>query len=167
MCPPAIAPFLLAASTAVSAVGSVVSGIGQAQQARYAATVADRNATLAADQAKRAEENTAIEAQRRYRQSAQLMGAQQAAMAANGVDISFGTAAQNNLDARMIAAEDVGQIYQSGADTVKGLDIQGWNYRAEASAQRSKATGAIVNGLFSAASTALGGASQVAKMRAK
>lgn len=156
---------LTIAAAAVTAGGQIAQGIGQAQQARYAASIADQNARLSADQAKRAEDNTAIEAQRRYRQSAQVMGAQQAAMAANGVDVSFGTAAQNNLDARMIAAEDVGQIYQQGSDTVKGLDIQGWNYRGEANAQRAKASGAIVNSVFSAASTALGGASQIAKMK--
>ncbi len=165
MCPPALAPFLLAATTAVSSVGSVISGIGQANQANYAATIADQNARLSADQAKRAEENTAIEAQRRYRQSAQVLGAQQAAMAANGVDLNFGTALDVSRDARMIAAEDVGQIYQQGADTVKGLDIQAWNYRGEANAQRAKASGALVSGIFGAAGTALGGASQFAKMK--
>lgn len=162
MCDPVT---LTIAATAVTAAGQVASGIGQSQQARYAATIADRNAQLSADQAKRAEENTALEAQRRYRQSAQVLGAQQAAMAANGVDINFGSAVDASRDARMIAAEDVGQIYRAGSDQVKNLDIQGWNSRAEANAQRAKASGAIVNSVFSAASTALGGASQVSKMK--
>ncbi|CAB4120768.1 hypothetical protein UFOVP5_5 [uncultured Caudovirales phage] len=157
---------LTIAAAAVTAGGQIASGIGQAQQARYSATIADRNATLAADQGKRVEENTALEAQRRYRQSAQVLGGQQAAMAANGVDLNFGSAVDVSRDARMIAAEDVGQIYRQGSDQVKGLDIQGWNYRGEANAQRAKASGAIVNSVFSAASTALGGASQASKLKA-
>ena len=108
MCDPVT---LTIAATAVTAAGQVASGIGQAQQARYAAAMSERNAKLDADQAKRAEENTALEAQRRYRQSAQMLGAQQAAMAANGVDINFGSALDLQRDSRMLAAEDVGQIY--------------------------------------------------------
>jgi len=163
MCDPVT---LTIAAAAVTATGQVVSGIGQANQARYAARVADRNAQLSADQAKRTEENTAIEAQRRYRQSSQVLGAQQAAMAANGVDLNFGSAVDVSRDSRMLAAEDVGQIYRAGSDQVKNLDIQAWNSRAEANAQRSKASGAIINSVFSAASTALGAATQVSKMKA-
>lgn len=166
MCGPALAVPLAIAATAVTATGQIVSGIGQANQAAYAAQVAEQNRRIAADQAKDAEANTAIAAQQRYRQLAQTRGAQQAAMAANGVDINFGTATELDRDTVMIGAEDIGQIYKAGNQKVIGLDREGWNYQAEANAQRAKASGAIVNGLFSAAGTALSGASQVAKMKA-
>ena len=64
-------------------------------------------------------------------------------------------------------AEDVAQIDKAGSERTKGFDTESWNYRSEAAAQRSKASGAIVSGFMNAASTALGGASQMAKMRPK
>lgn len=66
----------------------------------------------------------------------------------------------------MIGAEDVGQIYKAGSERTKGLDREAWNYGAEAKAQRSKASGAIVSGFISAASTALAGASQASMLKA-
>lgn len=150
------------ASTAVSAGGQIVGAIGKSQQATYAASIAERNRVQAANQAKDAAENTALEAQRRYRQLNQTRGAQLAAMAANGVDLNFGTAVDVQRDTLMIGAEDVGQIYKAGNEKVKGFDNEAWNYAAEGAAQRAKAKGAIVEGVFGAAGTALGGASQLA-----
>lgn len=166
MCGPALVAPLLIASTAISAGGQILSGISQNNQARYAATIADRNAVIASNQAKDAEANTQLEAQRRYRQSAQALGAQQAALAANGVDINFGTAVDLQRDSRMFAAEDVGQIYKAGNERAKGFDNEAWNYRAEGRAKRAQGSGALMEGLFGAAGTALGGASQLAKYRA-
>lgn len=165
MCGPALAAPLLIASTVLTAGSQIMSGIAQQGQANYAAGVANRNAGIAANQAKDAEANTQIEARRRYRESSQALGAQQAALAANGVDINFGTAVDLQRDSRMFAAEDVGQIYKAGSERAKGFDNEAWNYRAEARAQKAKGKGALIEGLFGAAGTALGGASQVAKMK--
>lgn len=163
MCLPAAT--LLIAATAAASMGQVVSGIGQAQQYRQEAQIADRNRALANDQARDSIDNTNLEAQRRYRMLAQTQGSQQASMAANGVDIDFGSALDLQRDTAMIGAEDVTQIYKAGNERTKGYDISAWNYGNQASASRAKASGAIVSGLFGAASTALGGASQVSKMK--
>jgi len=160
----AAAPLLLAA-TAVSSISQIAGGFMQAGQARYAAQIADMNAKTAAGQANDSELNTQLEAQRRYRMLAQTKGSQEAAMAANGIDLGFGTALDIQRDTAMIGAEDVAQIYKAGSERTKGFDTESWNYRSEAAAQRSKASGAIVSGFMSAASTALGGASQMAKMK--
>lgn len=162
----ALTPLMIAA-TAVSTIGSVVGAIGQAKQANYAASIADRNAKIAAGQAADSVQNTNLEAHRRARLLAQTQGDQQAALAANGVDINFGTSLDLQRDTAMIGAEDLGQIYKAGNERTRGFDTQSGNYRAEASAQRAKASGAIVNGLFDAVGTALGGASQIAKLNAK
>ena len=162
----AAAPLLLAA-TAVSSISQIAGGFMQAGQSRYAAQIADMNAKTAAGQARDSEENTQLEAQRRYRMLAQTKGSQEAAMAANGIDLGFGTALDIQRDTAMIGAEDVAQIYKAGSERTKGFDTESWNYRSEAAAQRSKASGAIVSGFMNAASTALGGASQMAKMRPK
>lgn len=156
---------LLIASAALSAGASIYGGFQQAAQARYAAGIADQNQRIAAQQAQDSENNTALEAQRRYRMLAQTKGAQEAALAANGVDLNFGTALDLQRDTAMIGAEDIGQIYKSGAERTRGFDIEGWNYGAEAKALRSKASGAIVGGFLNAAGTALGGASQTSKLK--
>ncbi|MEQ6413224.1 hypothetical protein ODX41_20165, partial [Salmonella enterica subsp. enterica serovar Enteritidis] len=107
MCEPTTA--LLIASTAMSSIGAVTAGIGQAQHYRYQAQIADQNARLANEQARDSIENTNLEAQRRYRELAQMKGAQTAAMAANGVDLNFGSPVDIQKDTAMIGAEDVGQ----------------------------------------------------------
>ena len=166
MClPAALAVPALIASTVVSSVGAVVSGIGQAQQANYQASVADQNRVLANNQARDSIDNTNLEAQRRYRALAQTQGNQQAAMAANGVDLNFGSALDVQRDTAMIGAEDASQIYKAGAERTKGYEINAFNFASQASAERAKASGAMIGGLFNAASTALGGASQISKMR--
>lgn len=156
---------LLIASTALSAVGSVVGAVGQANQAKYAASIADQNAKIASEQAHDSIENTNLEARSRARMIGKMQGDQQAALAANGVDINFGTSLDLQRDVMMIGAEDLGNIYKGGNERTKSFDRQSWNYQAEAAAQRSKASGAIMQGIFGAAGTALGGASQIAKMK--
>jgi hypothetical protein len=163
MCLPAI-PLMIAA-TAISSIGSIVGAVGQSNQAKYAANVADQNAKIAANQAHDSELNTNLEARQRARAIGQTQGAQQAAMAANGVDLNFGTSMDIQRDTYMIGSEDLTQIYKQGNERTKGFDMQAGNYRAEAASQRAKASGAMVGGIFGAASTALGGATQVAKMK--
>jgi hypothetical protein len=158
MCVP-VAVALGIASTVVSATGAVVSGIGQKQQADYQAQVQDQNAKLAEDQAQDSILNTNLEAQRRYRDLAQTKGAQQAAMAANGVDLNFGSATDVQRDTAMIGAEDVAQIYKGGNERTKGFEINAFNARSEAVADRAKGVGALTDGIFKGFATALSGAS--------
>jgi hypothetical protein len=143
----------------------MVSGIGQAQQFRYQAGIDQQNATRANTQAQDSIQNTNIEAQRRYRELSQTKGAQAAAMAANGIDLDFGSAVDVQKDTAMIGAEDVSQIYKGGNERTKGFEINAWNYKSSAAANKGKAKGAILEGAFGAVSSALGGASQVSQMR--
>ena len=156
MCPPVLA----IAATAVTAAGQVLNGIGQSQQYRYQAQIDDQNNRLASDQARDSIDNTNLEAQRRYRRLADTQGKQQAAMAANGVDLNFGSPVDVQRDTAMIGGEDIGQIYKAGYQRTRGYDIDGWNYRSQAAANRARASGALMQGIFSGLGTALGGASQ-------
>lgn len=159
MCEPAT--IITIASAAVSAASSVMSGIGKSQQANYQAQINDQNAKLANEQAKDSIQNTNLEAQRRYRQLAQTQGQQQAAMAANGVDLNFGSPVNLQKDTAMIGAEDVGQIYKGGFQQTRGHDISAWNYGSQAAADRAKAKGAMLEGIMGGLSSALGGAKQL------
>ena len=155
------------AATVVSTAGAFTSGIGQAQQYRYQAQIADQNARLANEQARDSIENTNLEARQRSRQIAQTKGAQIAAMAANGVDLNFGSAVDIQKDTAMIGAEDIAQIYKGGNERTRGFDINAFNYKSQASANRAQASGALMKGIFDGVSTALGGASKAAGMKRK
>jgi hypothetical protein len=154
---------LTIAATAVAVGGKVMAGVGQAQQYRYEAKVADQNAHLANDQARDSITNTNLEAQRRYRELSQTKGQQQAAMAANGLDLNFGSPADIQKDTAMIGAEDVGQIYKSGYELTRSHEINAFNFRSQAAGDKAKARGALINAGFEAVGTALGGASQAMK----
>jgi len=166
MCLPLL-PALAIASAVATAGGQIVAGTAAHNQAKYEAGLDEQNAKLSAQQANDANLNTNLEAQRRYREGGALAGRQQAAMAANGIDLGFGSAGQVQQDTKMITGEDVGQIYKQGAQRAKGFDIQAFNYKADASAQRAKASAATLSTVFGVAGTALGAASQISKMGAK
>ena len=166
MCDPVSLTALTVAATVTSMAGTGVAAIGQAQQGRYEAQVADRNASLANAQANDSIQTTNLEAQRRYREQSRLQGQQQAAMAANGVDLGFGSAAQVQRDTTMIGGEDIAQIYKAGDQRTKGYEINAFNYRSNAAASRAKASAALINGAFGMATTALGGASQLSRLKA-
>ncbi len=164
MCGPAA---LAIGAAVVTAAGQGFSAIQSAQQHRYQAAVADQNAKLAAQAAFQEQENTRQAALDFYNKKGQLSGQQRAAMSANGIDINFGSAGQVQADTEMMARSDVGKIYKQGDRAVVARDYEGANYRGEAGAQRSAASGAIVGGLFDIAGTALGTAKQFKPLKAK
>lgn len=165
MCDPATLTALTIASTAITASGTVIGGIEKAQQERAAAKVADQNVRIAADQSRDAQARAQQDALDVARKHAQAEGAQRAAMAANGIDPDFGSGATVQSDAAMLANEDANRVHQNLFGEMKGFDASIANYQAQASADRASATGAIVDSLFSAGGTILGGAAQVSKIK--
>lgn len=161
------APALAIAAAAASAIGTGMSAVQARAQARYQARIADRNARLEGEAATAALDATRQQALAAYRDKAAVQGRQRAAMAANGIDAGFGSAADMIADGDMLAGEDIGRIYAQGLNSVRGFDINAANQRAEAKARRSAGDGALVSGLFSAASTALSGASSFSKLKAQ
>lgn len=163
MCDPAT---LMIAATVASAASAGVGALTASQQANYQAKIAERNAAMEREAAVQEQENTRQAALKHYREVAQLKGQQIVGAAANGVGVDFGTAGDMLADTEMLSREDVDRIYKQGFQNVRGRDIQASNYTAEASAQRSAATGALVKGAFDMGSTVLGGVSQYNKMKA-
>lgn len=158
---------LALAAAGVSAIGKGVGAIQSAAMDRYKARVADQNAQLEADGARMSQENTRLSALRLYRKIGQTEGQQTAAMAANGIDLSSGSAVQAQQDTAMLGAEDVDQLYRQGAQDVRSYDIRAANDRAEAQGARQAASGAIVGGIFDVASTVLGGLQQNSAWKAR
>lgn len=167
MCDPATVGTLMLVSTAVSVAGTGFTALQASQQSRYQAKVADRNADLAREAAVTERSATQQAALQHYREVAKLKGQQRVAMAANGLDINFGNAADLQVDTEMLANEDVRRIYDQGAQRQRGFEIEQSNYSGAAQASRQAATGALIGGGFNMAGTALGGASQYSNYKLK
>lgn len=163
MCDPVTG--LLVASTLMGAAGQIQQGNAAAAAGRYNQQVAEMNAKIADNQARDALERGKIEEQKKRREVAQISGRQQAAMAANGVDISFGspldvladTAIQGELDALTIRSNTYREEYD--------YRVKGANQRAQGSLARMEGDAAKTGSLLSAGATILGGATNVAKYR--
>lgn len=164
MCEP-VTLALIAAG--VSAVGTGFSAIQASQQAKYQSKVADRNADLANEAAQNEQQNTRMAALDHYRKQAQLKGQQRAALAANGVDLSFGNAADLQGDTEMLGNEDVTRLYAQGSQRARGFEVEASNFSGEAAAKRQASTGALIGGALNVGSTALSGASQYSYMKNK
>lgn len=116
----------------------------------------------AAELQKGQEERRAL--QRKY---AGLAGSQRAAVAANGIDISFGSAADTLGDTEQLYREDLNTSIKNNAAAVRGIDISAANYTSQARAAGMAATGAAIGGVFDVGSTILrGGVGKVNKIQA-
>lgn len=153
------------ASTAVAAIGQGVSAISANQQYRYEAKVARANARAENERARDALDRGRTESLRYQRQLSQQIGDQNAALAANGVDISFGSAANVRGDTLMFGREDVDTINRNAFREARGFEISSANYRADEAGKRRQASGALVQGAFGMGSTILGGATQYSNFR--
>lgn len=156
MCPPVVA----AAAAVVATVGTAVSGLQQASQMRYRGRVAEQNARLASDQARDAQERGRLDDRDTQWKTAQLMGQQRAAMAANGLDLGFGSALQVQADSAMFGQEDVRRVRENTTREMGGFDINATNFRADAIANRAAAKGQVIKTAFDTVGTALNGVSR-------
>ena len=130
------------AAAAVSAVGSLASGVSQYGQAKSQARYADANARLAEQQA---ESQAAVIREKARR----LSGQNRAAIGASGVDIS-GSFLDALADSEIDAELDAQTAQWNGK-------IDAANARAEAKAARASGTSALVGGIFGAGTSALAG----------
>ena len=164
MCDPVSIAMGVGAVTTMA--GQFVQGQAAYTNAKYQQAEAKTNEALAHQQAADSVDLTQKEAAQRYRQESQTEGQQQAAMAANGVDINFGSAARTLEDTRMIGREDVANIYKSGQQRTMGYLYDAYNYRLQGAAAKSAAKGAKIATGLSMLGTALGSASQIGQSRA-
>jgi hypothetical protein len=164
MCNPAI---LAVAGAVATAGGQVVSGIYASQMAGYRAQVAQQNQQLARDSAQSAIERGQEEQRRLGRETAQRVGSQRARMAANGLDVGFGSADRVTGDTRLIASEDAQTIDDNTRRQVRAMQIDAWNFESEKRAAQAERRSIGISTAFSVAGTALGGATQYADFRSR
>jgi hypothetical protein len=165
MCLPAVA--LPIAAAAMSAVGSLTSGMAGLQQGNYEARVANANAALDAGRAQDSLATAATENRDFYRQLSAVKGQQIASLAANGVDLSFGTPALLQEDTANKGSEDAATLHHNQLERVKGFDVAAVNDREQAAAAQMKGRSAMVNSVFQAGSSLMGGFSQASMMRSR
>ena len=148
------------AGAAASAVGAYFSGKSQQIQLRGAAEIADINAQqseLAAQQ-ELAKGNAQVAAA--TARAGQVKGAQRAALAANGVDLGTGSAAEVLTSTDLAKENDMNTITANAVRAAWGQRTQATNYTNQALTSRAGAD-SISPGM-SAFTSLLGGATQVA-----
>jgi hypothetical protein len=157
--------------TAILAIGSaVIGGIGQMQQANaqadaaaYNAQIADMNAQISQNRARDAVERGMTEEQQKRQQVARIKGSQMAAMAANGMDIGFGSALDTLVDTAMLGELDALTIRQNSERESYDFKVQAANQTAQGNLNRMEASSARTGGYLAAAGTILGGAGNAYK----
>lgn len=153
--------------TLASVAGLAMSAYGMYQQskaskdmANYSAQVAENNAKTtelqAQDALKRGDEDAAA-----IRRNADMLkGSQRASMAAKGLDLAEGTAAELQDQTDFFALNDQATARHNAAKEAWAIRVQGNNYRNEATAQR--ATAKSIRPGLAATTSLLTGAGQVA-----
>jgi hypothetical protein len=137
------------------------------QAANYEGELARRNAALEVERARDSNERGRLEARSFFRDVGQVKGQQAASMAANGIDVGFGSAVRTAEDTQMIADEDATSLYRNIGERTRGFDINASNFRSEAAAARARGRAAITGGVIGAASSLMSGFQQQSMTRAR
>lgn len=130
-------PFGIAAAVAavaaagIAAYGAHEQASAQKKALNYQAQVAANNATIASQKRSDALQRGEIEAHNAMRQQAQLLGHQRAALAANGQDITQGSALDVLASTKFLGQQDVNTIQSNAAREAWGYDIDKMNVNAE------------------------------------
>lgn len=145
-------------STLMGAAGQIQQGQAANAAAQYNAQVAEMNATLSDRRAKDAIERGAQEEQRKRHEVAKIKGQQIAGMAANGVDLTFGSPLDTIVDTAILGELDALTIRQNTYREEYDHRVDGMNQRAGATLQRAQGKAAQTAGYLGAAGTVLTGA---------
>jgi hypothetical protein len=147
-------------STLLSAAGAVQQGQAAGAAGRFNQQIAEMNATMAERRAKDALERGAVAEQRKRQEVAGIIGKQTAAMAANGVDLAFGSPLDTLTDTAVMGELDALTIRTNTAREAYDYRVQAVNQRAQGSLERMKGDAAETGGYLKAGGTILGGGGQ-------
>lgn len=147
MCTPTIALAATGAGLASSTVGAYYAAQSQKDALNLRADLNERTAQQVLQAGQREEQRSRLA-------TARLKGSQRAGMAANGVDLGVGTAADILTSTDLLGEVD--------AQTIRSNAVRNaWGYRSEATMQRASADS--VSPGMSALTTLIGGSGQVAE----
>ena len=149
---------LMIGSTVMGGVGAIQQGNAQAASAKYNAQVADMNSKLAQKSARDAVARGQIEEQQQRAKTSALIGQKRVAMAANGVDMKFGSPLDDLIDTATMGELDALTIRSNTYREERDIRQQGLNSSAQAGLYRAEAKSAKTGGFLNAFGTVLGGA---------
>ena len=137
------------AGTALGAVGSYQQGKAQEAAYNYQAQVAQQNAKIAEQNAGMERQAGLEEARRQRIKTLQAVGTQKVALAANGVDVGYGSSLDLIEDTSMLGELDALMLETEGERKARNYEIQANNYINEAnlasySARNARAASATV-----------------------
>jgi hypothetical protein len=144
---------------AAQAVGSVSSSVSQAsairQQADYQSTMAEQNARLATIKSQDASQRGEVAAQNAARENRQRVGAQRAAIAAQGVNANTGSAAAVQSSQEAVGALTEATIRNNAWREAWGYKVEAANDTAQSKFTKAAADSAVRNTLLTGGMQAL------------
>lgn len=141
---------------AAMAVGGGVSAFSAIQQGKTAQQVANNNATMAEYAAQDAQKRGEEDAMAVQRKAAALKSSQRVGLAANGLDLSYGTAADLQDQTDFFAQSDAATARTNASREAWRLRAGGEQDRAAGSAARSNANLQAAGTLLSTAGSVAG-----------
>ena len=156
------------AAAGLSAYSAYEQAKAQKQEGNYNAQVARNNATIDMQQRSSSLQQGDVEAQQAQMHQAQVLGAQRASLAANGVDLTQGSAQDLLTTTKFLGAQDVNTIQSNAARTAWGYSVQNMNDNATANLTQWKADSIspMKVALMAGTSSLLGSASSYASSKA-
>ncbi|NIF51403.1 hypothetical protein [Burkholderia sp. Ax-1724] len=151
-----------AAGAAASAYGAIKQGQAASAASDYQAQVARNNQIVSNAYAKQAQSDGENQVAAKQAQTSQMIGAERAAMAANGVDLDSGSALRIQGDTAKLGDVDAMTIRNNAARQAYGYQLQGLSYSQQAGLDEASASNAKTAGYLGAFSSIVSGASSVA-----
>lgn len=162
MCSPETSLAMQGAGAVTSAIGSYNQAQGQKEAYNYQAQIDQQNVTIANEQSSQAILSGQTQEQTSDLKTAQTFGAQRAAMAANGVDISSSGSAIDVLSTtKYLGARDALTIHDNALRQAWGYQVQATT--AQNSANFMKYAASNISPASGAFSSILGSSGQVAQ----
>ena len=155
-----VAMGMQAAGMGMSAMGAYNQAKTQQATLGYEAAVADNNARIADYQAQTEQQIGAQQEQAQRMKTASLFGAQLAGMAANGIDLGQGSAADVLASTQYMGERDALTIRDNAARRAWAYNMNAQNLRSESANDR--AMGGAINPRMAAFTSLLTGASGLA-----
>lgn len=151
---------VMGAGTGLGLVGDVMSAEAERENARYKANQMFINADFADLKAKQALQAGDQEASRYSAKGRQTVGAQRAALAAQGIDVNIGSAIDVQEETKRIIETDVNQIRTNAIREAWGYKTEASNLRAQAGFTRAASEAGYVGSLISGGARAIKGGAE-------
>lgn len=142
-------------------ISNVFGAVQSYEQGKYLNKVAKVNAGISERAGRDAVKRGNIDADEQRQQTGQVLGAQRAAFAANGVDVNSGSAGQVQNDTAALGELDALTLVNNAAREAYGYQVQAMDQRQQGKLAKYKgkmdAIGSILGGVEKGATMGMGG----------